>query len=146
MYTTNPTFVVQTGENGDYEIPILLGRSYSVWASKPVIDGDKAVLVAKRVNVATAGKKSMKTFKFPSPGSTSPGGDPSSQARPSRTTSGMVTVSKDATLSIKLTSIPGAYKDILPSFMPTTKHLKRDQPTTINEFLEILDSVYHYHY
>lgn len=178
FYTTNPTFVAYTGENGSYEIPVLPNRSYDVRVRESGDDEENTTLIAEKVKVTSHGKKSIETFELSSSESSSPGPsggsgtssetalkftyasitaggktfeadltndglrgtvDLSNQPDSSKITKGTVTVSKDATLQMELTSVPEEYRDLIPSLMSTTQKLKKGEPTTIEAF-DILGS------
>jgi len=76
FYTTNPTFVAYTGENGSYEIPVLPDRSYDVRVRESGDDEENTTLVAEKVKVTSPGKKSIETFELSSSesGSSGPSG------------------------------------------------------------------------
>ncbi len=74
LFTTNPTFVIYTGNDGKFTGAVLPGSTYTVRVYEPGEEDEEPVLVAEELDIGSAGTRSVGTLKAPFSVSTSVGG------------------------------------------------------------------------
>ncbi len=63
LFTTNPTFITTTNNNGEYTIAVMANRSYSVRTYNPGQKDKEPVVIAEEQQVGSAGVQNIKTIK-----------------------------------------------------------------------------------
>lgn len=85
LFTTNPTFIATTNNNGEYTVALLAGRTYTVRTYEPGEEDKEPVIIAEKREVGTAGVQSIgvlnAAFSVSSPNSGGSGGGGGSTTR-----------------------------------------------------------------